>query len=83
MPQLVAMFAAVVFAHTERAATHDVSPGGALSLLPELPGRECKWCHRPLPPGVHRAQRYCPGGECRRQAYNAWQRAGRPKGGMS
>jgi len=78
VPQLIAIMAALVLSHTERAAIADTTPIGVISLLPELPGRECDWCHRQLPPGIHHSRKYCPDTDCRRHAYNAWQRAGRP-----
>ena len=77
VPQLIAMLAALVLSHTERAATHAI-PVATLSLLPDLPGRACLWCDRELPPGSHHSRRYCEGTDCHRLAYNAWQRAGRP-----
>lgn len=79
VPQLIAMLAALVLSHTERAATQDSMPVGTLTLFPELPGRTCLWCHRPLPQGSHHSRRYCPDTDCHREAYNAWQRQGRPK----
>lgn len=78
VPQLVAMLAAIVLAHTERAAARDAQPVATLTLLPDLPGRACEWCRRELPPGSHHSRRYCPDTDCHRLAYNAWQRAGRP-----
>jgi hypothetical protein len=75
VPQLVAMLAALVFAHTERTASSDAARAGM--LLP-LPVRACEWCSRPLPAGTHHSRRYCPDTDCKRLAYNAWQRAGRP-----
>lgn len=78
VPQLVAMLAALVFGHTERTATKHTTHTTP-SLLPDLPpGRSCAWCHRPLPAGTHHSRRYCADTDCRRLAYNAWQRAGRP-----
>lgn len=79
VPQLIAMLAALVLSHTERAATQDTMPVGTLTLFPELPGRACEWCRRPLPQGSHHSRRYCPDTDCHREAYNAWQRQGRPK----
>lgn len=79
VPQLIAMLAALVLSHTERVATQDTMPVGTLTLFPELPGRMCQWCHRPLPQGSHHSRRYCPDTDCHRLAYNAWQRQGRPK----
>lgn len=76
VPKLIAMMAALVLSHTERAATRP--DGGMEPLLPELPGRACHWCHRPLPAPTHHARRYCEDRDCRRLAFNAWQRAGRP-----
>lgn len=78
VPQLVAMLAAIVFAHTERAATRDAARDVEITLLPDLPARACEYCHRPLPGGTHHNRRYCHGGDCRRLARNAWVRAGRP-----
>lgn len=78
VPQLVAMLAALVFAHTERAATAHTTRTGASTLLPGLPVRTCAWCSRDLPAGTHHSRRYCPDADCRRLAYNAWQRDGRP-----
>lgn len=79
VPQLIAILAALVLSHAERAAAADVGMG-MVPLLPEPPGRPCEWCKTPLPPGTHHARRYCPGRDCKRLAYNAWQRAGRPSG---
>lgn len=79
VPQLVAMLAALVLSHAERAAARDVGMG-MVPLLPDLRGRECDWCQTPLPAGTHHARRYCPDRDCKRLAYNAWQRAGRPAG---
>lgn len=78
VPQLIAMMAAIVFSHTERAATHDETQPGTVTPLFDLPARSCEWCHRALPGGTHHSRRYCPGTDCKRHAYNAWQRAGRP-----
>ena len=78
VPQLVAMLAAIVLGHVERAATRDAGLDPVMSLLPDLPARACEYCHRPLPGGTHPARRYCPGNDCRRLARNAWERAGRP-----
>ena len=78
VPKLIAMLAALVLSHTERAATRPAGAGGRESLLPELPGRACHWCRRPLPAPMHHSRLYCPDRDCRRLAYNAWQRAGRP-----
>lgn len=78
VPQLVAMLAALVLSHTERAATGHTTPAGPLTLLPDLPAPACAWCRRDLPPGTHHSRRYCPDTDCRRHAYNAWQREGRP-----
>lgn len=78
VPQLVAMLAALVFSHTERTAGRDDRHDAPITLLPGVPGRTCSYCRRALPAGTHHSRRYCPGGECRRLAFNAWQRAGRP-----
>lgn len=78
VPQLVAMLAALVFAHTERTATAEAARAGTSTLLPALPVRSCEWCHRPLPARTHHSRRYCPDADCKRLAYNAWQRDGRP-----
>jgi hypothetical protein len=78
VPQLVALLAGLVFAHAERGATRDTAQVGHLTLLPDLPGRTCEWCHRPLPAGIHHSRKYCPDTDCKREAYNAWQRQGRP-----
>lgn len=77
VPQLVAMLAALVLSHTERAAARDAASASAV-LLFDLPGRACQLCDRELPPGTHHSRKYCPDRDCRRLAYNAWQRAGRP-----
>lgn len=79
VPKLIAMLAALVLSHTERAAT-DPDAGVMEPLLPGLPWRSCQWCDRALPPLTHHSRRYCPDRDCRRLAYNAWQRAGRPSG---
>lgn len=78
VPQLIAMMAALVFSHTERAANADTAHGAQLTLLPDLPARTCEWCRRELPAGTHHSRKYCPGTDCKRLAYNAWQRDGRP-----
>ena len=67
VPQLIAMLAALVLSHTERAATRDAQPLGTLTLLPDMPGRACAWCGRELPPGSHHSRRYCPDTDCHRQ----------------
>ena len=69
------MLAALVLSHTERAATLP-AVGGMESLLPDLPGRACHWCKRPLPAPTHHSRLYCPDRDCRRLAYNAWQAPG-------
>lgn len=80
VPQLVAMLAALVLSHTERAAARDTASASALPGWPTLERqwRACEWCDLTLPPETHHARRYCPDRDCRRLAYNAWQRAGRP-----
>jgi hypothetical protein len=83
VPKLIAMLAALVLSHTELAATRDGAAGGMEPLLPGLPGRSCHWCDRQLPPVTHHSRRYCPDRDCRRLAYNEWQRTGRPARGRS
>lgn len=78
VPQLVAMLAALVLSHTEREAHRAPAQTGLLALLPDLPTRACEWCLRTLPAGTHHSRKYCPDTDCKRLAYNAWQRAGRP-----
>ena len=76
VPQLVAMLAALVLSHTERAAASaaaiDVAgPLPANFVVFQPPGRACRWCERRLPAGVHHRRTYCPDSECRRLAHNA------------
>jgi hypothetical protein len=70
VPQLVAMLAALVLSHTERAAASTAGVDMTHSL-PAPPARACRWCERLLPPGVHHRRTYCPDSECRRLAHNA------------
>lgn len=72
VPQLVATLAALVFAHTERAATQHTT--GNSTPLP----RKCQWCGKDLPASTHHKRRYCPQSDCRQEATNERHRISTP-----